>query len=212
MPDETRSVTVDPQSVRLESLSPPAGAKRERKRIGRGIGSGNGKTSGRGQKGAGARSGHKKRDGLQGGQMPLHMQKGKLRGPNHKKSMPMGPHRTFTVPVNVGQLAVFEAGSVVDVDLMTARGIVKNNANRGWPVKILAKGDLDRALTVRAHAFSAAARAKIEAAGGSVEVLGLEGEAPAAPPAAPEASAPAPPEPGGAPAADEAPAADGSDV
>jgi large subunit ribosomal protein L15 len=222
MPDEMSPVAVDPASVRLESLSPPPGSRRPRKRVGRGIGSGTGKTSGRGQKGAGSRSGYRTRDGLQGGQMPLHMQKGKLRGPNHKKSMPMGPHRTFTVPVNVGQLAVFEAGSVVDVELLSARGIVKNNANRGWPVKILAKGDLDRALTVRAHAFSAAARAKIEAAGGTVEVLGLEEEvavaasvepAPDGAGASAEETAPAElqSEPGDQPAAGDAPAADGSD-
>jgi len=177
MPDETTRVEVDPATVRLESLSPIPGSRRPRKRVGRGIGSGTGKTSGRGQKGAGSRSGYGRNDGKAGGQMPLHMQKGKLRGSNHKKSMPMGPHRTFTVAVNVAQLAVFEAGTVVDVDLLTARGIVKNNANRGWPVKILAKGDLDRALTVRAHAFSESAKAKIEAAGGTVEVLGLEATA-----------------------------------
>jgi len=174
MPDEAQSTPVDPATVRLESLAPPAGAKHPRKRLGRGPGSGLGKTCGRGHKGAGARSGSKSNVTRTGGQMPLHMQKGKLRGPNHKKSMPMGPHRTFTVPVNVGQLAVFEAGAVVDVQMLEARGLVKNNANRAWPVKILAQGELDRALTVRAHAFSATARAKIEAAGGTAEVIGEE--------------------------------------
>lgn len=168
---------VDPATVRLESLAPNPGSRRPRKRVGRGIGSGTGKTSGRGQKGAGSRSGYSRGDGKSGGQMPLHMQKGKLRGPNHKKSMPMGPHRTFTLPVNVQQLDVFEAGTVVDVELLTARGIVKNNTNRAWPVKILAKGEIDRALTVRAHAFSESAKAKIEAAGGTVEVLGFEAPA-----------------------------------
>jgi large subunit ribosomal protein L15 len=158
-------------------LAPNPGSRRPRKRVGRGIGSGTGKTSGRGQKGAGSRSGYSRDDGKSGGQMPLHMQKGKLRGPNHKKSMPMGPHRTFTLPVNVQQLDVFEAGTVVDVELLTARGIVKNNTNRAWPVKILAKGEIDRALTVRAHAFSDSAKAKIEAAGGTVEVLGFEAPA-----------------------------------
>jgi large subunit ribosomal protein L15 len=87
-------------------------------------------------------------------------------------SMPMGPFRTFSVPVNVGRLSVFEPNSVVDVEALTARGLVKNNANRDWPVKILAQGELDRPLTVRAHAFSAGARAKIEAAGGTAEVIG----------------------------------------
>jgi large subunit ribosomal protein L15 len=193
MPDAV-TPPVDPATVRLESLSPPPGSRRERKRVGRGKGSRDGKTSGRGQKGAGSRSGHRIKANNTGGQMPLHMQKGKLRGPNHKKSMPMGPHRTYTVPVNVGQLVVFDAGTVVDVELLEARGLVKNNRNRGWPVKVLAKGDLDRALTVRAHAFSAAARAKIEAAGGTAEIIGDEDlPAAAAPAAKPAPEAPAEP-------------------
>jgi large subunit ribosomal protein L15 len=166
------------EDVRLEGLRPPAGSRRARKRIGRGIGSGHGKTAGRGQKGLGARSGGGVRIGYQGGQMPVYMQQGKLRGSNRKMSMPMGPFRTHAIPVNVGRLGVFEAGSVVDPEALVARGLVKNNANRDWPVKILAKGDLDRALTVRAHAFSAAARAKIEAAGGTAQLIGEEpGEA-----------------------------------
>jgi large subunit ribosomal protein L15 len=162
------------EDLRLESLRPPAGSRRARKRIGRGIGSGTGKTSGRGQKGLGARSGGGVRLGYRGGQMPIYMQQGKLRGSNRKMSMPMGPFRTHSIPINVGRLTVFEAGSVVDLEALVARGLVKNNANRDWPVKILAKGDLDRALTVRAHAFSGAARAKIEAAGGTAEIIGEE--------------------------------------
>jgi large subunit ribosomal protein L15 len=102
------------------------------------------------------------------------MQQAKMRGPNHKKSMPFGPFRTHTVPVNVGQLDVFDAGSVVDVAALEGRGIVKNNLHRQWPIKILAEGEIDRALTVRAHAFSASAKAKIEAAGGTAEVIGTE--------------------------------------
>lgn len=166
---------VDPETVRLELLAPRPGARHRRKRLGRGPGSGTGKTSGRGTKGLGARSGGGVRPGYAGGQIPMYMQQAKLRGPNHKKSMPFGPFRTHTVPINVGQLAVFEAGTVVDVEVLEARGIVKNNTQRQWPVKILAEGDLDRALTVRAHAFSAAAKAKIEAAGGTAEVIGTEG-------------------------------------
>ena len=104
--------------------------------------------------------------------MPIYMQQGKLRGSNRKMSMPMGPFRTHAVPVNVGRLAIFEAGSTVDPAALAERGLVKNNANRGWPVKLLAGGDIDRALTVRVHAASAAARAKIEAAGGTVELIG----------------------------------------
>jgi large subunit ribosomal protein L15 len=161
-----------PEDVRLDRLGPRPGAKRPRKRIGRGIGSGTGKTSGRGQKGLGSRSGGGVPAGYRGGQMPMHMQQGKLRGSNRKMSMPMGPFRTHSVGVNVSRLSVFDAGSVVDPEALEARGLVKNNANRDWPIKILAKGEIDRPLTVRAHAFSAAAKAKIEAAGGTAEILG----------------------------------------
>lgn len=176
MSDETTTV-VDPEDVRLENLRPNPGARKKRKRVGRGPGSGHGKTSGRGQKGQGSRSGKGPIETFQGGQTPIHMQKGKLRGPNHKKSMPMGPFRTHTIPVNVGSLVAFDAGSVVDVAALEARGLVKGNKNRRWPVKILAEGDLDRALTVRAHAFSAGAKSKIEAAGGTVEVVPTKGAA-----------------------------------
>ena len=165
---------VDPNEVRLESLAPRPGSRHRRKRIGRGPGSGTGKTSGRGQKGLGARSGGTVRPGYAGGQVPVYMQQAKMRGPNHKKSMPFGPFRTHTVPVNVGQLDVFDAGSVVDVAALEGRGIVKNNLHCQWPIKILAEGEIDRALTVRAHAFSASAKAKIEAAGGTAEVIGTE--------------------------------------
>jgi large subunit ribosomal protein L15 len=163
------------EDVRLDKLAPRPGAKRARKRIGRGIGSGTGKTSGRGQKGLGARAGGGVRPGYQGGQMPIYMQQGKLRGSNRKMSMPMGPFRTHSVPVNVGKLGVFDAGATVDVEALAAKGLVKNNANRDWPVKLLAQGEIDRALTVRVHAASAAAVAKIEAAGGSVEIIGGAG-------------------------------------
>jgi Ribosomal protein L15 len=112
--------------------------------------------------------------------MPLHMQKGKLRGPNHKKSMPFERFRTHTVPVNVGSLVAFDSGSVVDVEALEARGLVNGNRSRRWPIKILARGDLDRALTVRAHAFSAGARIKIEAAGGRAEVIPARGAGAAA--------------------------------
>lgn len=159
------------EDIRLDKLTPRPGAKRPRKRVGRGIGSGTGKTSGRGQKGLGSRAGGGVRPGYQGGQMPVYMQQGKLRGSNRKMSMPMGPFRTHSVPVNVGRLSVFDAGATVDPEALAAKGLVKNNANRDWPVKILAEGEIDRALTVRAHAVSAAARAKIEAAGGTVEII-----------------------------------------
>ena len=184
---DTQPTPVDPEDVRLERLGPNPGATRSRKRVGRGQGSGHGKTSGRGTKGLGSRSGGGVRPGYQGGQIPLYMQQGKLRGSNKKMSMPMGPFRTHTVPVNVGRLDVFEAGSVVDAEALVAAGIVKNNANRAWPIKILGEGELDRALTVRAEKFSASARAKIEAAGGTAETVAVaegvadDGQAPAAP-------------------------------
>jgi large subunit ribosomal protein L15 len=156
----------------LHTLKPAPGSRKDRKRVGRGEGSGTGKTSGRGQKGLGARAGGGVRPGYQGGQTPIQMQQGKLRGSNRKMSMPMGPFRTHSVGVNVGRLGIFEASSVVDPEALAAAGLVKNNANRDWPIKILAQGEIDRPLTVRAHGFSAAAKAKIEAAGGTAEVLG----------------------------------------
>ena len=166
---------VDPEDVRLESLGPNPGSRHRRKRVGRGPGSGKGKTCGRGTKGAGARSDPGPRPGYQGGSIPLHMQKGKLRGPNHKKSMPIGPFRTSSVPVNVGALAnAFAAGDVVDVEVLAARGLVKNNSNRDYPVKLLAGGEISHALTVRVNQASAAAVAKVEAAGGRVELVGTE--------------------------------------
>lgn len=163
---------IAPEDVRLDRLAPRPGSRRARKRVGRGIGSGTGKTSGRGQKGLGSRSGGGVRPGYQGGQIPVYMQQGKLRGANRKMSMPMGPFRTHSVAVNVGQLAAFDAGSVVDIAALEERGLVKNNRARGWPVKLLAAGDIDRALTVRVDRVSDAARAKIEAAGGTVQLVG----------------------------------------
>ncbi len=166
---------VNPEDVRLENLRPLPGARHRRKRVGRGPGSGKGKTCGRGMKGAGARSGPGPRPGYRGGTVPLHMQKGKLRGANHKKSMPIGPFRTNSVPVNVGSLAtIFGAGDVVDSAALIEHGLLKNNENRAWPVKLLANGEITHALTVRVEQASAAAIAKIEAAGGRVELVGQE--------------------------------------
>src|SRR5207302_2924511 len=144
-------------------LAPAPGSRRARKRVGRGEGSGTGKTAGRGQKGAGARSGAKRRARLEGGQMPIHMRMRKLRGPHMKKSMPFEPFRTHTQPVNIAQLeSRFDAGAEVTVELMKANGL---GTRKDVPVKVLAKGELSKALTVHAHAFSATARARIEAAG-----------------------------------------------
>ena len=143
----------------LGSLHPSPGSTRPIKRLGRGPGSGHGKTAGRGHKGKGARSGGNVKPGYEGGQMPL-----QRRLPKHGFK-PIA--RTSYTVVNVGRLAAFDANSTVGPDELRARGLVRR---RGL-VKVLAEGTLDRALTVRAHAFSEKARAAIEGAGGRAEVL-----------------------------------------
>lgn len=154
-----------PARIGLHSLAPAAGSRRPRKRVGRGEGSGTGKTAGRGQKGAGARSGSKRRARFEGGQMPIHMRMRKLRGPHMKKSMPFEPFRTRTQPVNISALeSRFEAGTEVTLELLRSSGLA---TRAEVPVKVLAKGQLSKALTVHAHAFSAGARERIEAAGGT---------------------------------------------
>jgi large subunit ribosomal protein L15 len=156
------------ERIGLHSLRPSPGSRRPRKRVGRGEGSGTGKTAGRGQKGYGARSGAKKRARFEGGQMPIHMRMRKLRGPHMKKSMPFEPFRTRTQPVNLADLeARFEAGAAVTLDALRGAGLARR---KGVPVKVLAKGELSKSLTVHAHAFSATARARIEGAGGSCVV------------------------------------------
>ncbi|HKJ36006.1 MAG TPA: 50S ribosomal protein L15 [Solirubrobacterales bacterium] len=159
---------IDPEDVGLDSISPKPGSRKQTKRLGRGHGSGQGKTAGRGHKGYGARSGSKQKAGYEGGQNPIHMRMRKLRGPNNKMSMPFERFRTRTQPVNLASLEErFEAGAEVTPDSLREAGLAK----RRDPVKILARGELSKALTVRAHAFSASAREKIEAAGGTVELL-----------------------------------------
>jgi large subunit ribosomal protein L15 len=156
------------ERVGLHSLKPAPGSRSSRKRVGRGGGSGHGKTSGRGHKGAGARSGNKRKTGYEGGQNPIHMRMGKLRGPNKKMSMPFEQFRTRTQPVNLSDLdARFKSGDEVSPESLRAAGLAK----RREPVKILARGELKKKLTVKAHGFSASAREKIEAAGGTVEVI-----------------------------------------
>jgi large subunit ribosomal protein L15 len=153
----------------LHNLRPNPGSTKATKRLGRGKGSGQGKTAGKGHKGYNARSGGGVRPGYEGGQMPLYMRVGKLRGPNTKRSMPIGPFRTYAVPVNVGRLAkAFEAGAEVTPEALVEKRIVKNTST---PIKILGGGELDKALTVRMHQFSQTAQAKIEAAGGKVVLL-----------------------------------------
>ena len=157
------------ERIGLHSLAPAPGSRRPRKRIGRGEGSGTGKTSGRGQKGAGSRAGSKSRAAFEGGQMPIHMRMRKLRGPHMKKSMPFEPFRTHTQPVNIAALeSRFDAGTEVTLELMQANGLA---TRKGVPVKVLAKGEISKALTVHAHGFSASARERIEAAGGTCHLI-----------------------------------------
>ncbi|MCL4310072.1 MAG: 50S ribosomal protein L15 [Thermoleophilia bacterium] len=154
--------------VGLHNLKPSPGSRHARKRVGRGHGSGHGKTSGRGHKGFNSRSGGGVRAGYEGGQMPLYMRVGKLRGPNKKMSMPFGPFRTSTQGVNVGRLGGFAAGATVTAEALVDAGIIKNTKT---PLKILGHGEIKVALTVQANGFSKSAREKIEAAGGKAEVV-----------------------------------------
>jgi large subunit ribosomal protein L15 len=155
--------------IGLNTLKPAPGSRKPRKRVGRGHGSGTGKTSGRGHKGAGARSGSKTRPGFEGGQMPIHMRMRKLRGPHMKKSMPFEMFRTHTQAVNLQDLERrFDAGDDVTLAALQAKGL---GTRKGIPVKILAKGTISKPLTVHAHGFSAAARAGIEAAGGTCQTI-----------------------------------------
>jgi large subunit ribosomal protein L15 len=157
------------EEIGLHSLKPAPGSRRPRKRVGRGEGSGYGKTAGRGHKGYGARAGAKDRAGFEGGQNPIHMRMRKLRGPNKKMSMPFEPFRTHTQPVNLADLErKFEAGAAVDPDALRAAGLA---TRRRVPVKVLGRGELTKPLTVHAHAFSKTARERIEAAGGTCQVI-----------------------------------------
>jgi large subunit ribosomal protein L15 len=164
----TPSEPDDEPRIGLNTLKPAPGSRKPRKRVGRGHGSGTGKTSGRGHKGAGARSGSKSRPGFEGGQMPIHMRMRKLRGPHMKKSMPFEMFRTHTQAVNLQDLERrFEAGDEVTLEALKAKGL---GTRKDVPVKILAKGAISKPLTVHAHAYSAAARQAIEAAGGTCQI------------------------------------------
>src|SRR6266516_1474845 len=144
-----------PPEIALHSLRPKPGSRRPRKRVGRGAGSGLGKTAGRGHKGAGARSGNKRKPGYEGGQNPIHMRTRKLRGPHKKMSMPFEPFRTHTQPVNVADLeGRFAAGAEVTPQSLREAGLAK----RRYPIKLLGRGELSKKLTVRVHAYSATAR------------------------------------------------------
>lgn len=167
---EQNQPTFDPNEIGLHSLSPAPGSRKSRKRVGRGEGSGLGKTSGRGQKGYGSRSGSKERKRFEGGQMPTHMRLRKLRGPHMKKSMPFEPFRTHTQSVNLFDLEKrFEAGSEVTPETLVAAGLA---TRKGIDVKLLGNGSLSKKLTVRVHGASKSAREAVEAAGGTVELIG----------------------------------------
>jgi large subunit ribosomal protein L15 len=148
----------------------PAQARKARKRVGRGLGSGKGRYSGRGIKGQKSRSGsNKMRPGFEGGQNPIYMRLSKQRGPYSKDAMPMGPHRTSTIPVNVAALEErFEAGAEVTIEALIEKGLIRNART---DVKLLGNGELSKKLSVTVHAASATAREKVEAAGGSLTLL-----------------------------------------
>jgi large subunit ribosomal protein L15 len=157
------------EELNLSTLK-PAQKRKARKRVGRGLGSGKGRYSGRGIKGQKSRSGsHTMRPGFEGGQMPIYMRLGKKRGPYSKDAMPVGPHRTHTVAVNVRDLErVFDNGADVSLDALLEKGLIKNTR---IDVKILGEGDLKKKLSVTAHLFSKTAREKIESAGGTATAL-----------------------------------------
>jgi large subunit ribosomal protein L15 len=157
------------EDLNLSNLK-PAQPRKNRKRVGRGQGSGKGRYSGRGIKGQKSRSGSAKmRAGFEGGQMPLHMRLPKLRGNTSKDAMPVGPFRTYTVPVNVRDLErVFADGDTVNIEAMVEKRLIKNSKA---DVKVLGNGELTKTLSVTAHGFSATAREKITAAGGSATAL-----------------------------------------
>jgi large subunit ribosomal protein L15 len=155
----------------LHTLAPNKGATKTKKRLGRGRGSGTGKTSGKGVKGAKARPGHHgARIGFEGGQMPMKMRIGKRGFKN--------PFRVEAFPINIKTLEeIFDAGATVDVEALQSRGLLPKRVEC---LKILAEGELTKQLTVKAHRFSAAAREKIEKAGGAVEIIGQVDSAAAA--------------------------------
>jgi large subunit ribosomal protein L15 len=169
----TEQQTVDKElkaeNIGLHSLKPAPGAKRARKRIGRGHGSGHGKTAGRGHKGYNSRAGAKDRARFEGGQNPIHMRMRKLRGPNKKMSMPFEPFRTHTQHVNLDVLdARFPDGATIDLEALRTAGLAKKT---DVPVKVLGRGELTKKFTVIVHKASKSATERIEAAGGTVQLV-----------------------------------------
>src|SRR3954462_6521978 len=156
------------KQLNLSNLQ-PAQPREDRKRVGRGLGSGKGRYSGRGIKGQKSRSGsHKMRAGFEGGQTNIYMRLGKLRGATSKDAMPIGPFRTYTQPVNLRDLDRFDAGDEVTPETLVEKGLLQNTK---IDVKPPGDGELTKKLTIRVHAISASAREKVEAAGGTVELL-----------------------------------------
>jgi len=157
-----------PDSLNLSNLQ-PAQPRADRKRIGRGLGSGKGRYSGRGIKGQKSRAGsHAMRAGFEGGQMPLAMRLPKLRGSTSKDAMPVGPFRTYTQPVNLRDLDRFEVGEEVTPETLKAKGLIRTVRK---DVKLLGVGELTKKLSITVHAASATAREKVEAAGGTLTLL-----------------------------------------
>jgi large subunit ribosomal protein L15 len=157
-----------PGELNLSNLQ-PAQTRKARKRVGRGMGSGRGRYSGRGIKGQKSRAGsHAMRAGFEGGQMPLAMRTAKLRGNTSADAMPIGPFRTETQAINVRDLDRFDAGDEVTVETLKAKGLIRSVRK---DVKLLGSGELTKKLTVTVHAASETAREKVEAAGGSLTVL-----------------------------------------
>jgi large subunit ribosomal protein L15 len=157
-----------PEDLNLSNLQ-PAQPRETRKRVGRGMGSGKGRYSGRGIKGQKSRAGsHYMRAGFEGGQMPLMMRIPKLRGSTSKDAMPVGPFRTYTQPVNLKDLDRFEAGEEVTPESLKAKGLIRTVRK---DVKLLGVGDLSKKLKITVHAASASAREKVEAAGGTLTLL-----------------------------------------
>ena len=157
-----------PEELNLSNLQ-PAQPRKERKRVGRGLGSGKGRYSGRGIKGQKSRAGsHRMRAGFEGGQMPLAMRLPKLRGNTSRDAMPVGPFRTYTQPVNIRDLDRFEAGEEVTPETLKAKGLIRSIRK---DVKLLGVGELTKKLSITVHCASATAREKVEAAGGTLTLL-----------------------------------------
>src|SRR3954466_5814920 len=157
-----------PESLNLSNLK-PAQERVDRKRVGRGMGSGKGRYSGRGNKGQKSRAGsHSMRAGFAGGQMPLAMRLPKLRGNTSKDAMPVGPFRTYTQPVNLRDLDRFEAGEEVTPESLKAKGLIRSARK---DVRLLGVGELSKKLWISVHAASASATTKVRDAGGPLTLL-----------------------------------------